>query len=207
MKKASFILSILAVLVAACALVFTLVGKKGCHKPAPVDGEEITAVAGEIVYIQLDSLILNYDMYSDLSSELESKKQSIEDDINRRGRKLESDMKAFENQINKGLLTRSAAEKQQQSLLQRQQDLQNIAQQKQGEILEENDVMMNRVMDAVKTYLEEYNETHNFAAILTTSGTTNTVMIGNPALDITKEILEGLNAEYVKTRNVSTKDE
>ena len=77
----------------------------------------------------------------------------------------------------------------------------------QGEILEENDVMMNRVMDAVKTYLEEYNETHNFAAILTTSGTTNAVIVGNPALNITKEILEGLNSEYVKSRNSSTKDE
>ncbi len=207
MKQTPLILSVLAVLVAACSLVLTLTGKKANHKPVPADGEEITAVAGDIVYIQLDSLILNYDMYSDLSSELESKKQSIEDDINRRGRKLESDMKAFENQINKGLLTRSAAEKQQQSLLQRQQDLQNIAQQKQGEILEENDVMMNRVMDAVKTYLEEYNESHNFAAILTTSGTTNNVIIGNPALDITKEVLEGLNAEYVKTRNVTTNKE
>ena len=207
MKQTPLILSVLAVLVAACSLVLTLTGKKANHKPVPADGEEITAVAGDIVYIQLDSLILNYDMYSDLSSELESKKQSIEDDINRRGRKLESDMKAFENQINKGLLTRSAAEKQQQSLLQRQQDLQNIAQQKQGELLEENDVMMNRVMDAVKAYLEEYNESHNFAAILTTSGTTNNVIIGNPALDITKEVLEGLNAEYVKTRNVNTNKE
>lgn len=207
MKRTPLILSILAVLIAACALILSITGRKPAHKPAAADGSEITAVAGDIVYIQLDSLILNYDMYSDLSSELESKKQSIEEDINRRGRKLESDMKAFENQINKGLLTRSAAEKQQQSLLQRQQDLQNTAQIKQGEILEENEVMMNRVMDAVKTYLEEYNDAHNFAAILTTSATTNTVMIGNPALDITREILEGLNAEYVKSRNKSSKND
>ena len=44
-------------------------------------------------------------------------------------------------------------------------------------------------------------------ALLTTSGTTNAVIVGNPALNITKEILEGLNSEYVKSRNSSTKDE
>lgn len=203
MKKTPLILSIVAVILAAAALAFNFTTpKKACHK-AVADGEEMTAVAGDIVYIQIDSLIVNYDMYSDLSSTLEAKKTSIEDEINKKGRKLESDMKAFENQINKGLLTRSAAEKQQQSLQQRQIDLQNLAQQKQGELMEENDVMMNQVMDAIHTYLEEYNAEHNFAAILTTSASTNVVIVGNPALDITSEILEGLNAEYVKVRNTN----
>ena len=64
---------------------------------------------------------------------------------------------------------------------------------------------MNQVMYAIKTYLEEYNKEHNFAAILTTTDATNVVMVGAPALDITQEIVEGLNAEYIKTRNTSTK--
>lgn len=206
MKKTPLILSIVAVILAAAALAFSFTTPKKTTHKAPANGEEMTAVAGDIVYIQIDSLIVNYDMYSDLSSTLEAKKTTIEDEINKKGRKLESDMKAFENQINKGLLTRSAAEKQQQSLQQRQIDLQNLAQQKQGELMEENEVMMNQVMDAIQTYLEEYNAEHDFAAILTTSATTNVVIVGNPALDITNEILEGLNAEYVKVRNTPTAD-
>ena len=43
MKRTPLILSILAVLVAACSLVLTLTGKKANHKPVPADGEEITA--------------------------------------------------------------------------------------------------------------------------------------------------------------------
>ena len=200
MKKTPLILSIVAALIAVAALILTLAGPKGGDKPA-ADGETITASAGDIVYIQIDSLILKYDMYSDMSGELEAKKQAIESDLNKKGRKLESDGKAFENQLNKGLLTRSAAEKQRETLLQRQQDLQNLAAQKQGELMEENEVMMNQVMDAIKTYLEAYNETHGFAAILATNATTNVVIIGNPALDITEEIVEGLNSEYIKKRN------
>jgi len=199
MKKATFILSIAAVAIAACALAFTLTGNK-CKKADKAEGVETTAAAGDIVYVQIDKIILGYDMYNDLGGDLEAKKQTIENDINKKGRKLESDMKSFENQINKGLLTRSAAEKQQQALLQRQQELQDLAQQKQGELMEENSVLMNQVMDAIKTYLETYNETRQFAAILTTSESTNAVIVADKALDITDEVLEGLNAEYAKTR-------
>ena len=200
MKKTPLILSIVAAVLAVTALILTLT----CPKAAPksvADGEAVVAAAGDIVYVRIDSLILKYDMYSDLSGELEAKKQAIEEDLNKKGRKLESDGKAFENQLSKGLLTRSAAEKQQQTLLQRQQDLQNLAGKRQAELMEENEVMMNKVMDAITTYLEAYNAVHNFAAILTTSATTNVVIVGNPALDITEEILDGLNNEYVKKRN------
>lgn len=200
MKKTPLILSVVAAIVAVAALIIALACPKGGAKAASA-GEAMTASAGDIVYVHIDSLILKYDMYSDLSGELEAKKQAIESDLNKKGRKLESDGKAFENQINKGLLTRSAAEKQQQTLLQRQQDLQNLASQKQAELMEENEVMMNQVMDAITTYLERYNEEHNFAAILTTNATTNVVIVGNPALDITAEIVEGLNNEYIKKRN------
>lgn len=200
MKKTPIILSIVAVALAACALIFVILGKGG-KKAEDAEGVEISAAAGDIVYIQIDKIILGYDMYNDLGGDLEAKKQTIESDINKKGRKLESDMKAFENQINKGLLTRSAAEKQQQTLLQRQQELQNLAAEKQNELMEENNVLMNQVMDAIKTYLATYNEEHQFAAILTTSESTNVVIMGDPALDITDQVLEGLNEEYAKNRN------
>ncbi|MCF0178409.1 MAG: OmpH family outer membrane protein, partial [Bacteroidales bacterium] len=158
------------------------------------------APSGEIVYIQLDSLVINYDMYNDLMSAFQSKAQSAQEDLEKKGRKLESDGKAFENQINKGLLTRSAAEQQQANLLQRQEELQNEAAQKQAELQEEEYVLNNRVMDAIQTYIKEYNRTHNYSMILTSSAS-SVVIDADPSLDITKEIIEGLNAEYVKNRN------
>jgi hypothetical protein len=33
------------------------------------------------------------------------------------------------------------------------------------------------------------------------------VIVGAPALDITQEVVEGLNAEYIKTRNNTKKSE
>ena len=206
MKHTPLILSIIAFVAAATALILTLTAPKNHHKTVEA-GESIQAVAGDIVYLRLDTLMMQYDMYSDLQSAFEAKAQTIESDLNKKGRKLESDIKNFENQINKGLLTRSAAEQQNNSLQQRQANLQNEAAQKQQELAEESQVLLNQVMYAIKTYLEEYNKEHNFAAILTTTESTNVVMVGAPALDITQEIVDGLNAEYIKTRNTTKKDE
>jgi len=200
MKNTSIIISAAAIIIAAAALVFNFTSPKAAQKVcAAAEGSQ--AVAGDIVYVRIDTLIMQYDMYSALRSSFEAKATGVQDDLNKKGRKLESDIKAFENQINKGLLTRSAAEQQQLSLQQRQQDLQNLAAQKQYELQEEEVVLTNQVMDAVQTYLQAYNEIHKYAAILTTSATTNVVIVGDPGLDITQEIVDGLNAEYVKTRN------
>ena len=206
MKHTPLILSIIAVVAAVAALILSLTTPKNNHKPVEsTDG--IQAVAGDIVYLRLDTLMMQYDMYSDLQSAFEAKAQTVDSDLNKKARKLESDIKNFENSINKGLLTRSAAEQQNNSLQQRQANLQNEAAQKQQELAEESQVLLNQVMYAIQTYLEEYNKEHNFAAILTTTAASNVVMVGAPALDITQEVVEGLNAEYIKTRNTTKKSE
>ncbi len=204
MKQTPLILSIIAVVAAVAALILTLTAPKNPQKSVEnTDG--IQAVAGDIVYLRLDTLMMQYDMYSDLQSAFEAKAQNVDSELNKKARKLDSDVKNFQNQIQKGLLTRSAAEQQKSSLEQRQANLQNEAAQKQQELAEESQVLMNQVMYAIKTYLEEYNKEHNFAAILTTTDASNVVMVGAPALDITQQIVEGLNAEYIKTRNTGAK--
>ena len=208
MKKTPLILSIIALVVAVAAAVLSVVNPKFDKKKTSesvdlTDTGNITAVAGDIVYLQLDSLIVNYDMYNDLMTAFQNKVQGIQDDLQKRQRRLESDAKAFENQYQKGLLTRSAAEEQSNKLAQRQQSLQNDAAKKDAEIQEEQAVLNNQVYYAVKDFIEKYNEEHQFALILTTSTATNTVLNVNPGLDITADVLKGLNEEYIKNRNVS----
>ena len=140
-------------------------------------------------------------MFNDLRSELESKAQAIQDDLTKKGRSFESAAKDFETKIAKGLLTRSQAEEQQQRLVERQQNLQNLSQQKQLEMAEEEAVMMRKVMDAVQTFIDKYNQEKGYALILTTSAASTTVITGNPSLNITQDVLNGLNEEYIKSKN------
>lgn len=201
MKKFSVVLDVVLVVAVAALFVLFFTNKCNSSNHTEVCDNPNVAEKGDVVYIQIDSLVQNYDMFNDLRSEFEGKATKIQNDLNKRGRAFENEAKNFEEKLNKGLLTRSQAESMQANLVQKQQELQNYSQQKQMELAEEEQVLLNKVMDAIKTYVKEYNKTHQYALILTTSATTQVVIEGNPSLDITQSVLNGLNEEYIKNRN------
>ena len=139
-------------------------------------------------------------MANDLRSVVETKVQNIQAEVTRRGKKLENDVIEFQNKIDKGLLTRTNAELQSQKLQQQELEFNNYAAQKQQEINEENVVMMNQLGDAIQTFLTKYNEEKQYAMILTNSGGAP-VITADAALDITDDVLAGLNEEYIKSKN------
>ncbi|MCQ2156664.1 MAG: OmpH family outer membrane protein [Bacteroidales bacterium] len=209
MKKLPLILSIIA-LVGVIALSCVVLSKGCCKKAKTVteDGIETGAPAGSIVYFDLDRVLEEYDMANDLRSVVETKVNSINQEVNRRGGKLEKDIKAFQDKMNKGLLTQSVAEAQGQKLQEQQNNFQQYAGQKQQEIAEEQQVMMNQIADAIKTYIDAYNAEKQYAMIITTQGgiLPAPVVCGDPMLDITDDILAGLNAEYVKEKGKTNEE-
>ena len=198
MKKINLVLNIISL--AAVVVLFVL------HFTSPKNSETtprtvVETSNGGIVYIRLDSVINAYDMYNDLRITLEGKVSSIENEINKKGRALENDIKSFQEKMGKGLLTRSQAETMGEELQKRQQELQLYSQQKQMEIAEEENVMINQVMNEIRLFVASYNSQNNYSLILTTTEATNTAISGESALDISKDIIEGLNKEYIKKRN------
>lgn len=164
---------------------------------------EATAAQGAIVYFNLDTILNDYDMANDLRSVVETKVNSINQEVTRRRNKIEKDIKAFSDKLNKGLLTQSVAQTQNQKLVEQQQSFETYAGQKQQEILEEQQVMMNQIADAINNYITEFNADGKYAMIIATQGDilSTPVVAADPALDITDILLEGLNAAYVKEKN------
>lgn len=198
MKKTE-IFSIAAIVIAAAALVIALIQKPSTKKEAE---NSVSAEAGAVVYLNLDRVLNEYDMANDLRSVAETKVESINQEVNRRGSKLEKEIADFQEKMDKGLMTRSVAEVQGQKLTQKQQEFQQYAAQKQQEIAEEQSVMMNQIADAINTYIQSYNADKAYSLILTTQGDIlqAPVVAADATLDITDEVLAGLNDKYVKTK-------
>ncbi len=193
MKKSSIILSLLA----AGAVVFS--SCKENKEEAQTQGEKPAIEKGSIVYFNLDRVLDEYDMANEKRSEVETKIASIEKEVMRRQKSLEDAAKDFQNKINKGLMTTAAANEKSRKLQQQEQAYNQFAQQKQQEIMEEQQVMMNQLADAIKTFMESYNEEKGYAMILSnTAGVP--VIVGDPALDITDDVIAGLNAEYIELK-------
>ena len=201
MKNTSLILSIIALVAVVVFGILTLTkGGKGADAQTEGEAVEASASKGDIVYVDLDRILMEYDMANDLRSVVETKVQNIEAEVTRRGKKLENDVIEFQNKIDKGLMTRSVAEAQSQKLQQQEAEFNNYAAQKQQEINEEQVVMMNQLADAIQTYLAKYNEEKQYAMILTNSGG-SPVITADAALNITDDVLAGLNEEYIKSKN------
>ena len=201
MKNTSLILSVIS-LVAVVVFGILFLTKDGSSKTeaSAEEGSAVAAAKGDFVYIDLDRILMEYDMANDLRSVVETKVQNIQAEVNRRGQKLENDVKSFQEKLDKGLMTRSVAEVQSQKLQQDELDFNNYAAQKQQEINEEQVVMMNQLGDAIQTFLNKYNEEKQYAMILTNSGGAP-VITANASLDISDDVLAGLNDEYIKTKN------
>ena len=201
MKKTLLIAGIAAVaLFTSC-----MQNQSGAAAASPV--QDSTAVAGSIVFFNMDEVMNGYDMANDLTSVFETKTSGIQAEIERRGKKLEKDTADFQNKVDKGLLTTSVAQAQYQKLQEQQQSYQQYVVRKQQEMQEEQQVLMNQIANAIAEYIEAYNAEKGYSMILTTSGNilSTPVVTADPRLDITEDLLAGLNAEYIKTKDASMK--
>lgn len=202
MKNTSLIISIAALVLAVVLAIFQFTSKNGKADKANENGSEAKTEQGAIVYFNMDRVLNEYDMANELRSAVESKVQSISQEVNRRASKLQKEANAFQEKIDKGLITRSVAEVQGQKLQQQQNEYQSYAAQKSQEMQEEQAVMMNQIGDAIKKFLDKYNAEKKYAMIIATQGDVlpAPVVVGDSTLDITDDILAGLNAEYVKSK-------
>lgn len=201
MKKTSIFLSCVAI----AAAVFT--SCKSGNQVSPASAEGTTVAAGSIVFINLDKVLNEYDMANELSSAVQAKIEGIQQEVNRRGTKLQNDVNSFQEKINKGLITRSVAEVQSQQLQQKQAEFQNYAAVKEQEIAEEQQVSLNQIGNAIKEFLDVYRAEKGYGMIITVQGDIlpAPVATADPSLDVTEDVIACLNAEYVKTKSKGDK--
>lgn len=197
-----FLITLNSVLAIAVIVLFVLVfSDKNSGKAENTEIKTETNVSdkeNKIAFINLDTLVSSYQRSLDLQKDLQKKVNTIQSDIEKKARALENDATDLENRMKKGTITSFEANDVRNSLIQRDQDLQVYTAQKQREMAEEEQVMVNKIMDDIKTCVEKYQQEFNYSLILTTSAATNTVMAYDNSLDITSNILERLNSQYAK---------
>ena len=202
MEKKSVIIYAIIFLAVAGSYILHFTGKK--NKKEVVRTEFVAGASGDIstgviVTVDIDSLIFNFDMFKDRRDELLEKQRRAEADFTTRTNRLERDVREFQDQVNRVLITRAAQEQRAQVLAQQEQDLINYGNQLQSELMEEETVMNRQILDYIMKYLEERKSEYNYSYVLGKSFG-GVVLYGEPTLDITAEILDGINSKYRSER-------
>jgi outer membrane protein len=159
----------------------------------------LKAEKGDIVFVRMDSIINSFDMYHDLRKVYEEDVTKADTDLRTKSNVLQKDYNDFNEKYNKGLITRSQAEQEHGRLMQRQQNLEEEGNRIRNELTEKEMVLLNQIQNAIMTYVNKYNEEKGYSMIISTTGN-STVLYGNPGLDITSDIIKGINEEYIKSR-------
>ncbi len=174
------------------AMLFTA----GCGKNTPASGESknTEAVSG-IVYVELDSVIAKFDMAKDKTGELETKTKNSEAELTAKSQAFDRDVRDYQNKAQKGLITRATAAEMEQTLQQQQQNLIALRDQMAYNLNEEGMVAQRQVLEYINQYLVEYNAEHGYQYILAKQFP-GPVLYSDTTLDITAEVVAGLNAKY-----------
>ncbi len=148
----------------------------------------------KIAYINTDTINEHYAYIADFTKILRSKKSSLEAQMESMTIKFQNDYQAFQQSAQAGIAPQAELMKTEESLKRQQQDIANKEMQMQnlGVELEEKNMELNK---NVKEYLLRYNN-GKFDYILSYSDLMPTILLTNPKLDITPDILKGLNEEY-----------
>ena len=201
MNNKPMILSVIAIVAVIVLGILQLGG--GCKKAATVtaaQADSIQAAPGSIVYFDLETVANEYDYANELRDATEKKVKGITDEVTRRGNQLQTQINNFQNQVNRNELTSFQIQKKQQELQKKQEEFETYYQQQQQIVAEERTAMLNKIYNAIFDYIQKLNEQKQFGLVITTQGT-STVAAGNPGLDITGQIVSGLNEEYVAKKS------
>ena len=148
----------------------------------------------KIAYINTDSINEHYAYIADFTKVLRAKKNNIEAQMQSLTAQFQKDYEAFQQSAQAGIAPQSELMKQEEALKRQQQTLANkeLQMQNLGVELEEKNSELNK---NVKEFLKSFNN-GKFDYILSYSDLVPTILLTNPKLDITKEVLVGLNNEY-----------
>ena len=150
-----------------------------------------------IAVINVDSLLQSYDLNLEESDRLMRKGEDMRLDLNQRANSLQNEMIDFQKKLeNQAFLSRERAEAEQRRLVKKEQDLNILAQEKEQELMLEQQHLSVRLLDSVNSVVRTLNADGKYHLVITTSALNNNVLFAAPEYDITAEAIELLNERY-----------
>ena len=158
-----------------------------------------TSISGDkptTVYVNSDTLYSKYNYAKDVNNALESKLKGAQGD-------MQSKTEAFQREVvdyQKNQATMPADQRQvtEQRLQREQQQLQGYQQNESAQLQDDKAAQYQKVYDKVDDFVKQFAKQNGYKLVLTYSKNVQTVVYGDPSLDITAEVVKGLNEAYTK---------
>ena len=197
MKK--YILSTLAIaaMMASC----NNASPKMDEQPA---SDDASASGFKIAFVEVDSLMTQYDFAKDYSVTLQKKSNNARNTLNQKGTALQAAVNNFQQKLNNnGFQSREQAASVQAALERQQRDLQELQARLENELANETAKFNEALRDSLQNFLKAYNKDKKFDLILSKAG--DNILFASKQYDITQEVINGLNKRYKPGKKIEEK--
>jgi outer membrane protein len=158
--------------------------------------QQDTAVENHsIAYVNSDSLLAKYHYYEEVSKQLELKRNKLQQEYTRRAEGLQKQIEDYQRTVSN--LTIAQARAVEEDLGRKRQNLLQYQETISQELMKEEAKITQELYDKVSAYLKTYGEENNLQLVLTYS-TGSGLLYANDALNITSQVIEGLNQVYTE---------
>ena len=155
------------------------------------------------IAVTLTSVILPYNfcelldasikILKDLAEEMMRKEENYRLVLAEDAKKLDAEVEDFRKKVQNNVFSSAErAQSEQNRLAKKEQSLREKSDNYSNELAIEGNTNAQKVSEALDNYIKEYNKTHGYDLIITKAS----LLFANEAMNITAEVLEGLNAAY-----------
>ncbi|MCU0420596.1 MAG: OmpH family outer membrane protein [Cyclobacteriaceae bacterium] len=188
MKNLSLALN--AVLVVAVGVLYFLHFSTPKTAAVAADGK---AANLKIAYINSDTVLKYYDYYKATVGELEKKSKTLDQDYRNRAQSLQNDINNYQRSL--ANMTIGQAKAAEEQLAMKQQNLRVHQERLAQEMMGEEARVTEELYKKVTGYLKKYGDANGLEIVMKFSPTSD-VLYGNSSLDISQEVIKGLNEEF-----------
>ena len=180
----------------AATLLFGACGSNSEEEVTTENNDATEQTVGvKIAYVELDTLMSQYQLYKDYSEVLTRKGNNIQKTLAQKQRTLESHAASVQKKFdNNEYTTRDEVERAQASIQKEQNELAELADRLQTEFNMEQARINDEARDSIQSFLKVYNKTKKFDYVMIKAG--DNLLIANPKFNITNDIVKGLNKRY-----------
>lgn len=146
--------------------------------------------SGNIVFVNVDTLLEHYNYYKDLREILTKKQDSIDAVLKNRGRDLEGEIAMYQKLA--ANMSDEQRAKEEERLGRKQQQLMQLKDDLLGNLSGQEDDLQDSLHKHLTSYLSELNNKTNYHFILGYQRGSG-ILLANDSLDITSSVIEGLN--------------
>src|SRR3989337_513909 len=152
----------------------------------------------KIAYINSDSVLEHYEYLKANRVQIEEKTKKIEQEYRNRAQGLQNEITAYQRNVSN--MTLGQVKAVEEDLGKKQQNLQMYQQSLSQQLMEEEGKLNKELYDRITVFLKKYGSEKGLQVVLKYDPTSDVLYVGE-ALDISPDVIEGLNKEYQQEKS------